>query len=75
MHPLCHVESDQPTSIIMTFHGRSNPGKNKCSIVYRHKQGKTFQLHKTDVEEAGQIVDPDPDRADPDPTEPSPTKR
>ena len=49
----------------MTFHGRSNPGKNKCSIRYRHKQGKTFQLHKTAVEEAVRGSDPDPDRDDP----------
>ena len=28
----------------MTFHGRSNPGKNKYSIGYRHKQGNTFQV-------------------------------
>ena len=59
----------------MTFHGRSNPGKNKCSIGYRHKQGKTFQFHKTDIEEAGKAADPDPDRADPDPYEPPPKKR
>ena len=59
----------------MTFHGRSNPGKNKCSIVYHHKQGKTFRLHKTAVEEAGQAADHDPDRPDPDLDEPPPTKK
>ena len=75
IHPLCHVESDQPTIILMTFHRRSNPGKNKCSIGYRHKQGKTFQLQKTDVEEAGRAADPDTYRADPDPAEPPPTKK
>ena len=32
-------------------------------------------MHKTDVEEAGQAADPDPDRADPDPAEPPPTKK
>ena len=59
----------------MTFHGRSNTGKNKCSIGYQHKQGNTFQLHKNAVEEAGQAADPDPDRADTDPAEPPPTKK
>ena len=59
----------------MNFHGRSNPGKNKCSIGYRHKQGKNFQLHKNDVEEEGQAADPDPDCADPDLEEPPPTKK
>ena len=59
----------------MSFHGRSNPGKNKCSIRYRHKQGKTFQLQKTAVGEAGQAADPDPDCADPDPAEPPPKKK
>ena len=54
----------------MTLHGRSNPGKKKCSIGYQHKQGKTFQLHKTAVEEAVH-----PDRADPDPDESPPTKK
>ena len=58
----------------MTFHGRLNPGKNKCSIGYQHKQGRTFQLQKTDVKEAGQAADPDPGCADPDPDEPPPTK-
>ena len=59
----------------MTFHGRSNPGKNKCSIGYRHKQGKNFRLHKTAVEEAGQAADHDPDCAYPDLDEPPPTKQ
>ena len=59
----------------MTFHGRSNPGKKKCRIGYQHKQGNTFQVHQTAVEEAGQAADPDTDRADPDPAEPSPTKK
>ena len=59
----------------MTFHGRSNPGKNKCSIGYRHKQGKIFQLHKNAVEEAVQAADHDPDHADPDPDESPPKKR
>ena len=58
----------------MTFHGGSNTGKSKCGIAYQHKQGKTFQLHKTAVEEAGQETDPDPNCADPDPAEPPPTK-
>ena len=59
----------------MTFHGRSNPGKNKCSIGYRHKQGKNFRLHKTAVEEAGQASDHDPDCTYPDLDEPPPTKQ
>ena len=57
----------------MTFHGRSNPGKKKCTIGYQHKQGKTFQVHKTSVEAARLAADPDP--ADPDPAEPRPTKK
>ena len=52
--------------------GAQIQAKNKCSIGYRHKQGKTFQLHKTAVDEAGQAADPDPDRADPDSAEPPP---
>ena len=57
----------------MTFHGRSNPGKKKCSIGYRYKQGNTFQVHQTSVEAAVSAADPDP--ADPDPAEPPPTKK
>ena len=57
----------------MTFHGRSNPGKNKCSIGYLHKQGNTFQVHQTAVEAEGPADDPYPDG--PDPAEPPPTKK
>ena len=57
----------------MTFHGRSNPDKNNCSIVYQHKQGKTIQVHQTAVEAAGPAADPDP--ADQEPAESPPTKK
>ena len=57
----------------MTFHGLSNPGKNKCSIGYKHKQGKTFEVHKFAVKSAVPAADPDPD--DPDPTESPQTKK
>ena len=95
IHPLCNVESDQPTPrqrapldvqradhsarhttwyceiILMTFHGRSNPGKNKCCIGYWNKQGNTFQLNQTAVEAVGPASDPV--HADPDPDKPPPT--
>ena len=57
----------------MTFHGRSNPGKNKCSIGYRHEQGHTFQVHQTAVEAAGPAADPD--TTDTDPAGPPLTKK